>query len=160
MSRRVAGRTSRRSMIGKIGTVVAGVALVPLLPVDRRGRVSRANAAGAAAGSDPRAKFVPQDHDVQSCDYWRHCSIDGNVCDCSGGSLTNCPRAPSWLRPPGSPAATTRPTAKATSSPTAIAVATTFRVVAPASTPRASCRSTVRNSRTTSSGASARKMTR
>lgn len=91
MSRRVAGRTSRRGAIGKLGTVLAGAALVPLLPVDRRGRVSRANAAGAADGSDPRAKFVPQDTDIQSCDYWRHCSIDGNICDCSGGSLTNCP---------------------------------------------------------------------
>ncbi|MDF3608026.1 hypothetical protein PE067_18965 [Paracoccus sp. DMF-8] len=62
MSRRVAGRTSRRGAIGKLGTVLAGAALVPLLPVDRRGRVSRANAAGATDGSDPRAKWQPQDH--------------------------------------------------------------------------------------------------
>ncbi|MDT1062517.1 methylamine dehydrogenase (amicyanin) small subunit [Paracoccus sp. CPCC 101403] len=91
MSRRVAGRTSRRGAIGRLGTVLMGAAIVPLLPVDRRGRVSRANAAGAPEGTDPRAKFVPQDNDVQACDYWRHCSIDGNICDCSGGSLTNCP---------------------------------------------------------------------
>ncbi len=91
MSRRVAGRTSRRGAIGRLGAVLVGAAIVPLLPVDRRGRVSRANAATPAEGSDPRAKFVPQDNDVQSCDYWRHCSIDGNICDCSGGSLTNCP---------------------------------------------------------------------
>lgn len=90
MSRRVAGLTSRRGVIGKLGMVVAGVGLTPLLPVDRRGRVGRAHA--ATPGDDnPRAKFKPQDQDIQSCDYWRHCSIDGNICDCSGGSLTNCP---------------------------------------------------------------------
>ena len=90
LSRRVASRTSRRGAIGRIGAVLAGVAITPLLPVDRRGRVSRANAA-ESSGGDPRAKWVPQDHDVQSCDYWRHCSIDGNICDCSGGTLTTCP---------------------------------------------------------------------
>lgn len=92
MSRRVAGRTSRRSVIGKVGTVMLGIGLVPLLPVDRRGRVSRAAAATPAPGApSPRAGFKPQDTDVQACDYWRHCSIDGNICDCAGGSLTNCP---------------------------------------------------------------------
>lgn len=90
MTRRVAGHTSRRSVIGKIGTVMAGVAIVPLLPVDRRGRVSRANAA-EGPGEGTRAKWQPQDNDIQQCDYWRHCSIDGNICDCSGGSLTSCP---------------------------------------------------------------------
>ncbi len=91
LSRRVAGRTSRRGVIGRIGAVMAGGALIPLLPVDRRGRVSRAHAATAPEGSDPRAKWQPQDTDIQSCDYWRHFSIDGNICDCSGGSLNNCP---------------------------------------------------------------------
>lgn len=89
LSRKVASHTSRRSFISRVGTVVAGAAIVPLLPVDRRGRVSRANA--AETSGDPRAKWTPQDTDVQACDYWRHCSIDGNICDCSGGSLTNCP---------------------------------------------------------------------
>lgn len=91
VSRRVAGRTSRRGALGKLGTVMLGIGLVPLLPVDRRGRVSRAAAATPEGDVDPRAKWVPQDNDIQSCDYWRHCSIDGNICDCSGGSLTNCP---------------------------------------------------------------------
>lgn len=86
-SRTVASRTSRRGFIGRVGTALAGAALVPLLPVDRRGRVSRS--AHAAAGT--REGWQPQDTDVQQCDYWRHCSIDGNICDCCGGSLTNCP---------------------------------------------------------------------
>ncbi|MFD2442290.1 hypothetical protein ACFSS8_23360 [Paracoccus kondratievae] len=50
LSRRVAGRTSRRGAIGRLGAVLAGAAIVPLLPVDRRGRVSRANAASAPEG--------------------------------------------------------------------------------------------------------------
>ncbi len=94
MTRRVAGRTSRRGWIGKLGMVVAGVGLTPLLPVDRRGRVGRVlggTAEAASGGDNPRAKWQPQDNDIQQCDYWRHCSIDGNICDCSGGSLTNCP---------------------------------------------------------------------
>ncbi len=91
VSRRVAGHTSRRSFIGKVGTTMLGIGLVPLLPVDRRGRMSRAHAATPEEGTDPRAKWEPQDHDAQRCDYWRHCSIDGNICDCSGGSLTSCP---------------------------------------------------------------------
>lgn len=91
LSRRVAGQTSRRGAIGRLGVMLAGATIVPLLPVDRRGRVSRANAAPAAEGSDPRAKWQPHDGDIQDCEYWRHCSIDGNICDCSGGSLTNCP---------------------------------------------------------------------
>lgn len=91
LSRRVAGRTSRRGAIGRLGAIMAGGALVPLLPVDRRGRVSRAHAADAPEGVNPRDKWQPHDDDIQSCDYWRHCSIDGNICDCSGGSLTNCP---------------------------------------------------------------------
>lgn len=87
ITRRIAGKTSRRSFIGRVGTVVAGVAIVPLLPVDRRGRVSRANAAGSESATD----WKPQDTDVRACDYWRHCSLDGYVCDCGGGSINSCP---------------------------------------------------------------------
>lgn len=88
VSRKIAERISRRSFISNIGTkIAAGAILMPLLPVDRRGRISRAEAAG---GFD-RSGWKPQDTDVQSCDYWRHCSIDGYICDCCGGSLTDCP---------------------------------------------------------------------
>ncbi len=88
VSRKIAGHISRRSFISNIGMkVAAGAILMPLLPVDRRGRTSRAEAAG---GFD-RSGWKPQDKDVQSCDYWRHCSIDGYICDCCGGSLTDCP---------------------------------------------------------------------
>lgn len=85
-SRRIAERTSRRSFISLVGTAVAGAALVPLLPVDRSGRVSRAH-----AGSGTREGWKPQDQDIHQCDYWRHCSLDGYICGCAGGTLTDCP---------------------------------------------------------------------
>ena len=84
LSRRIAGHTSRRSFIGRVGTAVAGVALVPLLPVDRSGRVSRAQ-----AGAGTRDGWNPQDKDIHQCDYWRHCSLDGYICGCAGGTLTS-----------------------------------------------------------------------
>ncbi|WP_333794435.1 methylamine dehydrogenase light chain, partial [Hyphomicrobium sp.] len=92
-SRRIAGRTSRRSFISRVGTAVAGAALVPLLPVDRSGRVSRSHASEAdnAGPSNTREGWKPQDTDIHQCDYWRHCSLDGYICGCAGGSLTDCP---------------------------------------------------------------------
>ena len=29
--------------------------------------------------------------DPTSCDYWRHCAIDGYLCGCCGGSASACP---------------------------------------------------------------------
>lgn len=74
-SRRLAQRTSRRSALARLGRVLFGAALVPLLPVDRM--VGRAH---AAVTDDPR-----------SCDYWRHCGVDGWLCSCCGGSVSSCP---------------------------------------------------------------------
>ncbi|TPE51894.1 methylamine dehydrogenase light chain [Amaricoccus solimangrovi] len=64
----------RRSFIAATGTALLGAAAgLPVLPFDRR-----ANAAEPAEGDDP-------------CAYWRHCAIDGVLCEQSGGSLTACP---------------------------------------------------------------------
>ena len=43
-----------------------------------------------------RARRRPEDlagpeGDPTSCDYWRHCAIDGFLCSCCGGSATHCP---------------------------------------------------------------------
>jgi methylamine dehydrogenase light chain len=89
LTRITASRTGRRSFIGKVGGFIAGTALLPLLPVDRRGRLNQAHA--ASVNSMTREGWKPQDKDPKSCDYWRHCAIDGNVCDCCGGTLTSCP---------------------------------------------------------------------
>jgi methylamine dehydrogenase light chain len=71
-ARRAARRISRRSFLSRLGMALVGGAVLPLLPVLR----ARADA--------------PAD-DPASCDYWRHCAIDGFLCSCCGGSQTTCP---------------------------------------------------------------------
>jgi len=82
-TRAVADTTSRRHFLARFGSLlVAGSALPVLLPIDRTGKALAAEGAVAGAG-DPG--------DPNSCDYWRHCSIDGFICNCCGGTLTDCP---------------------------------------------------------------------
>jgi methylamine dehydrogenase light chain len=75
-ARSLAKRTSRRSMVGYIGALLVGATAAPLLPVAR------------GATPDPKAK---QTDDPTSCDYWRHCAIDGYLCGCCGGTQDTCP---------------------------------------------------------------------
>jgi methylamine dehydrogenase light chain len=79
-TRQVARRTSRRSLLASLGTMLVGASALPLLPV-MRGAV-------AAEGSGGDAKAV---NDPSSCDYWRHCAIDGFLCNCCGGTQSACP---------------------------------------------------------------------
>jgi methylamine dehydrogenase light chain len=85
--RACARRSSRRSLLAGIGTMLVGAAAIPLLPVARgaepkpAGKKPLSPAAGNAA--DPG--------DPASCEYWRHCAIDGFLCSCCGGSQTTCP---------------------------------------------------------------------
>jgi len=85
-ARRVARRTGRRSFLAALGGALVGVGALPLLPVAR----------AAAAGSSARVP-VPDEHmegpegDPKSCEYWRHCAIDGSACACCGGSAIACP---------------------------------------------------------------------
>lgn len=80
-----ARKNGRRSFLAKTGSAMLGATvLAPVLPFDRR-----ANAATSGGGDDP-------------CSYWRHCAIDGFLCEDSGGSLTTCPpgtsvSAVSWV---------------------------------------------------------------
>ena len=78
-TRQMARRTSRRSLLASIGTMLVGASALPLLPVAR----------GAAAAESKEAK--PGIDDPSSCDYWRHCAIDGFLCNCCGGSQSACP---------------------------------------------------------------------
>jgi methylamine dehydrogenase light chain len=90
VARRFARRTSRRSFLTRLGALLVGGAAIPLLPV------SRVNAqAGPGEGSRVPA---PDESglegpigDPASCEYWRHCAIDGFLCSCCGGSHTACP---------------------------------------------------------------------
>jgi methylamine dehydrogenase light chain len=83
-ARRLARRTSRRSLLASLGSLFVGASILPLLPVAR----------GAAPKSDVGA--APQNQpkgidDPSSCEYWRHCAIDGYLCGCCGGSDSSCP---------------------------------------------------------------------
>jgi methylamine dehydrogenase light chain len=79
-ARTLALRTSRRHVLAGLGSFLLGAGAVPLLPV-ARGADTKPNPGGAS--SDPG--------DPQSCDYWRHCAIDGFICGCCGGSQSMCP---------------------------------------------------------------------
>lgn len=72
-ARTAARRNGRRSFLAQAGASLLGAAaLTPVLPFDRR-----AHAAGG----------TPED----ACSYWRHCAIDGFLCEEAGGSVTSCP---------------------------------------------------------------------
>jgi methylamine dehydrogenase light chain len=80
-ARDMAQRISRRRFIGSVCTWLFGAVTVPLLPVAR--------------GEPPRPLRGPgqtgDPGDPQSCEYWRHCAIDGFLCSCCGGSVHSCP---------------------------------------------------------------------
>jgi len=84
LTRRLAGRLSRRSMLSRLGALLVAAPAFPLLPVQR------ARAADApAAGTDFSRNA--QTHDDTACNYWRYCGIDGNLCSCCGGGVHSCP---------------------------------------------------------------------
>ena len=95
-ARRAARRISRRSFLARLGTLLVGGAALPLLPVSRvRADAESDNRARADAGTRAPA---PNESalsggaaDPASCEYWRHCAIDGFLCSCCGGSQTQCP---------------------------------------------------------------------
>ena len=84
-ARRLARRLSRRSFLGRLGAALAGGAALPLLPV------ARVSAAEERRASPPPADVAGAEGDPTSCQYWRHCAIDGFLCACCGGSQTACP---------------------------------------------------------------------
>jgi methylamine dehydrogenase light chain len=82
LSRGMARRTSRRSLLAGLGSALVGGAAVPLLPV------ARATAREPAPGEpDPASP----EGDAENCEYWRYCSIDGFLASCCGGTHTTCP---------------------------------------------------------------------
>jgi methylamine dehydrogenase light chain len=87
-ARRLARTLSRRSFLGRLGALVAGGAALPLLPVSRG--ASAAAPSGGAAPAAPDGIAGPEG-DPESCQYWRHCGIDGFLCSCCGGSHSACP---------------------------------------------------------------------
>jgi methylamine dehydrogenase light chain len=105
-ARSLAKRTSRRGFIGSLGAMLVGASALPLLPVARGAAPPDASKApaGKAAGTPPDPAGKPAKpagdsagdkakhlSDPTSCDYWRHCAIDGYLCGCCGGSENSCP---------------------------------------------------------------------
>ncbi len=84
LTRRLARRTSRRSLLGRGAALLTGAAALPLLPVARA-------SAGSPRVPAPTESLEGPAGDPKSCDYWRHCAIDGSACACCGGSATTCP---------------------------------------------------------------------
>ncbi len=84
-ARRGARRVSRRSFLARLGALIAGGTALPLLPV------SRVRAADARAPGPDEAGVSGAAGDPQSCQYWRHCAIDGFLCSCCGGTQSACP---------------------------------------------------------------------
>jgi methylamine dehydrogenase light chain len=87
LARRLAGGTSRRSLLARIGLSLAAAPVFPLLPV------SRARAAKPDPLIESRTAFArtAQTQDDTKCDYWRYCAIDGDLCSCCGGGIHTCP---------------------------------------------------------------------
>ncbi len=79
--RQSARMSARRSFLSRVGIGMVGAGGLVLLPLYRSSAFAQAPAvANALEQGDPN-----------SCDYWRHCAIDGYLCGCCGGSLTMCP---------------------------------------------------------------------
>jgi methylamine dehydrogenase light chain len=92
VARGLARRLSRRGLLARLGAALAGGAALPLLPVARLARAQT----GEGGGDGGRAPAAPEGiegpaGDPTSCQYWRHCAIDGFLCGCCGGTHTSCP---------------------------------------------------------------------
>ncbi|MCG8295261.1 methylamine dehydrogenase light chain [Pseudomonas entomophila] len=79
LTRRVARGTSRRGFLGGLGTLLVGAGATTLLPVFRGGAFAQSSAG------------LREEGDPNSCEYWRHCAIDGFLCGCCGGTSSSCP---------------------------------------------------------------------
>lgn len=94
LARSFAKRTSRRSLLGLLGGALVGQTAAPLLPVARAAGAPSSGEGGGNGypGVTPRPTGDANDPgDPTSCDYWRHCGIDGFLCACCGGSPSTCP---------------------------------------------------------------------
>lgn len=84
-ARLLARRSSRRSFLARLSALLLGSAAFPLLPVARAGGTS------ARAPAPDESGLKGEAADPTSCQYWRHCAIDGLLCSCCGGTQNACP---------------------------------------------------------------------
>jgi methylamine dehydrogenase light chain len=88
-TRELARRTGRRAFLTRLGGLLVGAAALPTLPVARAGAETASE--GTARVPAPKEDIAGPAGDPKSCEYWRHCAIDGFACACCGGSATTCP---------------------------------------------------------------------
>ena len=88
-SRKLAQKSSRRSLLTGLGAILFGAAAVPLLPVARAATQQSGNGYPGVGSQTTGLDGDPGD--PTSCSYWRYCAIDGYLCSCCGGSANACP---------------------------------------------------------------------
>ncbi len=93
-TREVAQRTSRRNALARLGrTLLGGAVLFPILPFDRSPQAAPAghSTSDHSAAAGPIGGGTGTSDDDTSCEYWRYCALDGFLCTCCGGSISQCP---------------------------------------------------------------------
>jgi len=75
LTRTVAQRTSRRGFLARMGKLMLGGMVLPLLPIDRVMGTAAAQMTMGPSGTG-------RTDDPSTCDYWRYCGFDGNLCGC------------------------------------------------------------------------------
>ena len=97
-TREVAQLTSRRNALLKFGKVLIGAGvLFPILPFDRQPQAAPSGHGGQPAGGQGGghgggpSDGLSDPNDDTTCDYWRYCALDGFLCTCCGGSISECP---------------------------------------------------------------------
>lgn len=85
LTRRLAGGTSRRSLLARLGAWSVAAPVLPILPVSR--------AFADTPPGKPTTAFgvAAQATDDTQCNYWRYCALDGYLCASCGGGVHSCP---------------------------------------------------------------------
>lgn len=91
LTRHVASRSSRRSLLGRAGAWVTFGALVPTLPVERASAATPAKPQPEKFKAPTPFAANAQTKDPTACNYWRYCAIDGFLCASCGGGVHSCP---------------------------------------------------------------------